>query len=100
MVEAKITKEQVKHIAKLCELTLSQEEEQKLSKMFTDTIEYIQVLDELDVSKVTETYQVTGQTNVFMVNEENKATLSHKEALKNASDPLRGHFATKGVFDE
>ena len=65
MTKEKISKEQVLHIANLCNLTLSEKEIDKLSEMLTDTVDYIKILEELDTSNTLETYQVTGKTNVF-----------------------------------
>lgn len=99
MVETKITEKQVKKIAQLCNLVIDAADLEKFAKMFTDTLDYINVLEELDTSSTKETYQVTGLTNVFMKDGENVATLSKEDALKNASEVVRGLFATKAVFD-
>jgi len=96
---SKMTKEQVEDIAKLCALNLSGEEVETLSKMFSDTLDYVAVLEELDTSNVEGMYQVTGLENVFMEEGGNVATLSKEDALKNASDPLDGKFGTSAVFE-
>lgn len=95
----KFTKEQVKKVAKLVKLNLSDLELERLSVMFTDTLEKIRVLDELDTTNVPETYQVNGLENVFSDPVENKATLSKEAALKNAKQVIKGLIATDGVFD-
>ena len=95
-----LTKEQVLHIAKLCNLTLTESEVEKLAKMLSDTLDYIGVLDELDTSGVNETFQVTGLTNVFQQKNDEVTTLSQEEALKNAKEVIKDMFATKGVFEE
>jgi len=99
MAKEKLTREQVLHIATLCNLTLNEEEINKLAQMLTDTIDYIKVLEELDTSSVPETYQVTGLTNVFQNNDEKDTTLSQKEALKNAKEVINDMIATKAVFE-
>ena len=99
MTKEKISKEQVLHIADLCNLTLNKEEIDKLSEMLTDTVGYIKILEELDTNNVKETYQVTGKTNVFQENDEKNTTLSQKEALSNAHRVIKKMFSTKGVFD-
>ncbi len=96
-MEKNITTEQVKKIAKLCKLTLTEEEIKKLSKLLSETLDYVNVLDELDVSKVSETFQVTGLTNVFQDGFSN--TLSKEEALVNSKEIIKGMFATEAVFD-
>ena len=94
-----ITKAQVKKVAQLCKLTLSEEEVDKFSKMFSETLTVIDVLNELDTANVPETYQVTGLTNVYQVPGGNVATLTKEEVLQNADEVVRGLFATNAVFD-
>lgn len=89
--------EEVKKIAKLCKLTLTEKEMEKLSKMLSETLDYINVLDELDVTNTSETFQVTGLTNVFQDGFSN--TLSKEDALANAKEVIKGLFATEAVFD-
>jgi aspartyl/glutamyl-tRNA(Asn/Gln) amidotransferase C subunit len=93
-----VTIEDVKHIAQLCKLDVTGSEE-KLASMFTETLKYIDVLEELDLSKINETYQVTGLTNVFQHGKDNLATLSKEDALKNGYEVIDDLFATKAVFD-
>lgn len=95
---ASIIVEDVKKIAKLVKLDVSGQEE-TFVKMFEETLDYIKILDELDTSKVGETYQVTGLTNVFQKEDHPKNTLDHTEAIKNARNASDDLFSTKGVFD-
>lgn len=99
MSKTLITKEQVVKIAELCKLQLSEEEVEKFSKLFSETLQVIDVLNELDTTKVPETYQVNGLTNVFQKDDENVATLTKDEVLKNAKRVEKGLFATEAVFD-
>lgn len=100
MTRKKLSKEEVLHIADLCDLTLSEEEIDKLSEMLTDAIVYIKILDELDTEDLQETYQVTGNNNVFQKKGDHDNTLDQNEALSNAKEIERGMFATKAVFEE
>jgi len=99
MVKTLITKEQVVKIAALCKLQLSEAEVEKFSRLFSETLQVIDVLNELDTSKILETYQVNGLTNVFQKDDENVATLTKEEVLKNAKRVEKGLFATEAVFD-
>jgi len=98
MTELKISKDQVKHIAELNKLKLSDSEVEKFSVLFTDTLTYMNVIGELDTSKVKETSHVTGEKNVFLI-KGNKATLTRKAVLSNAKETMDGLIITKGVFD-
>jgi aspartyl-tRNA(Asn)/glutamyl-tRNA(Gln) amidotransferase subunit C len=92
-----ISKEEVKKIAELSNLDVSGEEE-RFSELLSDTISYVDILNEVDTSNIPETYQVTGLTNIFQKGSENKTTLSKEEALSNVK-PEKGLFVTDPVFD-
>ena len=98
MTEQPITQETVKKIAKLCKLDVTGIEE-KLAVMFNDTLKSIEVLNELDLAALPETYQVTGLTNVFQKDGEPSDTLPKEKALSNANVKLNDLFVTEGVFD-
>lgn len=93
-----ITKDELNHIAKLSNLPLKDGEDEVFSQLLSDTINYVNVLNELDTSSIPETYQVTGLVNVFQKEEENVTTLSQQDALKNGKEIERNLFVTKGVF--
>ena len=60
-----ITHEDIKHLAKLSDFSLSDEEMDSLGKDLKNIIKYISQLDELDVSGVEPTYQVFEMENVW-----------------------------------
>lgn len=98
MTETIITKEQVKKITKLVKLNLSDAEIDNYAHKFTDTLKYINVLNELDTDNVPETYQVNGLTDVYQT-PENCVTLPREKALANAHEVKKNLFVTQGVFD-
>jgi aspartyl/glutamyl-tRNA(Asn/Gln) amidotransferase C subunit len=99
MAKEKLTTTQVLHIARLCDLTLSDDEVKKLSEMLTEAIDYIKILEELDTTNTPETYQVTGLVNVFQSKADKNTTLSKDDALANAKEVIKGMIATKAVFE-
>jgi aspartyl-tRNA(Asn)/glutamyl-tRNA(Gln) amidotransferase subunit C len=62
---AKLSGDQVRHIAKLARLTLSDAEVEKFSGELTKILDYIEMLQEVDTSKTEPTASVTGLTNSF-----------------------------------
>ncbi len=88
----------VKHIAKLANLTLSEEEEKKFEKQLEETVEYIEGLSEVDTTDVEPTSQVTGLENVTR-EDEITASLSQEEALRNAKSTHKGYFKVKGILN-
>ncbi|MBI4127128.1 Asp-tRNA(Asn)/Glu-tRNA(Gln) amidotransferase subunit GatC [Candidatus Peregrinibacteria bacterium] len=61
----KLSKEQVKKIAHLARLHLTDDEVELFAGQLTDILNYVDVLKELDTAGVPETNQVTGLTNVL-----------------------------------
>lgn len=88
----------VPHVAKLANLHLSQEETGKFEKQLSAVLDYIKKLDEVDVSDVEPTSQVTGLENISR-EDETRPSLSQEEALSNAPAKHNGLFIVKGIFD-
>lgn len=93
----KLTEEEVRHIARLANLSLTEEEVKKFQKQLSETLSYIKVLDQLKTDGVEPTSQVTELENVFK-DEVAKKSLSQVEALSSSSSSQNGFFKTKGVL--
>jgi aspartyl-tRNA(Asn)/glutamyl-tRNA(Gln) amidotransferase subunit C len=59
-----LTASNVEHVAKLAKLTLSKAESSKLTSQLSDTLDYIERLNEIDTTKVEPTDNVTGLVNI------------------------------------
>ncbi len=68
----KITKDQVRHVAKLARLSLDEDEVEVFSKQLSAVFEYMECLNEVDTDDVEPTSQVTGLTNVYREDEVKK----------------------------
>ena len=64
-----LTKDEVRHIAKLARLNLSDEEVEKFTKELSSILEYVDQLQEVDTKGVEPTAQVTGLHNSFRSDE-------------------------------
>ena len=95
----KLTEEEVRHIAKLANLTLTEEEVRKFQKQLSETLKYIDILNEIDTSGVMSTSQVAGLKDVTR-GDQIKPPLSSKESLSGAPAFQDGFFKTKGVLDK
>lgn len=93
----KLSLTEVKHIAKLVNLTLTEKEIEKLALELGNTIEYIKNLSQIDTSKVIPTYQTTGNLNRFSNESTGDRTLSQVDALKNAPFSKNSLFQIKGL---
>ncbi len=95
----KLTIDQVRHVAKLANLSLSHEEEAKYSGQLSNILGYIEQLNEVDTSNVEPTFNVSSQSNV--TSEDNPQDfLTQDEAIANAVKVQTGFFVTKGVFED
>lgn len=65
----KLDKEQVKHIAELARLDLSEEEITKYGEQLTGILTFVEQLQEVNTDDVEPTAQVTGMENIFREDE-------------------------------
>lgn len=89
----------VKHVAKLANLPLTDGEEEKYSGQLSKILDYIEQLNIVDTSNVEPTFNVSGQTNVTR-EDLTGVCLTPDESLANASQQKDKYFVTKGVFEE
>jgi len=97
MAKSKLTKKEVKHIAKLANLKLSEAELIRFTSQLSETLEYIDILNELNTKGVEPTSQVTGLENVTREDKPGPS-LSQKEVLSGASDKDNKFFKIKAIF--
>lgn len=88
----------VSHVAKLANLPLSKEEEEKYSEQLSKILEYIDQLNTVDTSGVEPTFNVSGKENV-MSEDKLGECLPQADTLSNAPKKQNGFFVTKGVFE-
>lgn len=90
---------QVKHIAKLANIPVSEEESVKLAEAFTEILIVVDRLKKADVSKVATTYQVTGFKNILREDvAKPDQSFTQKEALANAKSTYNGFFVVPYVL--
>lgn len=95
----KLTSEEVRHVANLAKLGLSEEDTAKFQKQLSSILDFVSALNEVDTKDVIPTSQVTGLENVFR-EDEVKPSLSQEEVLSNAPDKYKGYFRVKKVLEE
>jgi len=95
----KLTSEQVKKVAKLANLPLTVEEEEKYSEQLSKILSYVEQLDSVDTSNIEPPSLATGQVNI-LAEDEPRVSMPQEDALSNAPVAKDGFFATKGVFEE
>lgn len=90
---------QAKHLTKLANLKLSEEQIKKIIPAVTVFLDYVSKIKSLDTNNIEETSQVTGQENVFREDiVEEKRMLTQEEALSNAKKKYNGYFEVEAIF--
>lgn len=92
-----LTTEEVKKIALLARIELTEEQVEKFRKDLSIVLDYVAELDEVDVVGVEEVSQVTGLVNV---QREDIAVVSeHVEAIKNQAPEIKdGYYKVKAIL--
>ncbi len=94
-----LTLAETEHVARLARMRLAPEELEKMRAQLSNILEYIEMLQELDVSEVPPTAQVTELTNVLRTDEVQES-LNRGDALANAPVQAEGMFRVKAIFEE
>ncbi len=90
---------QVKHIAQLANIPVTEEESVKLAEAFTETLIVVDRLKKAGANKTAITHQVTGFKNILrddVVKPEQSFT--QEEALANAKSTYNGFFVVPYVL--
>jgi aspartyl-tRNA(Asn)/glutamyl-tRNA(Gln) amidotransferase subunit C len=65
----------------------------------TDILGYVKQLDEVDISSVEPTSQVTGLKNVYVEDQKRKCDIPREELLSNAPEKEDGFIKVKPVLE-
>lgn len=96
MNKSKLAISDVTHVAKLANLPLSQEELTLFQSQLSETLSYVEDLEELDTKGIIPTPQVTGKTNELR-EDQIKPGLTKQQALQNATETHNGFFKVPKV---
>lgn len=95
----RISNEQVKHVANLARLAITEEEAEKMAKELDAIITFAETLNELDTENVEPTYHVLDMKNVLREDVAQKG-LPREEVLKNAPDHQDGQIKVPAIMGE
>jgi aspartyl-tRNA(Asn)/glutamyl-tRNA(Gln) amidotransferase subunit C len=94
-----LTLEDVAHVARLARLRLSPAELEKMRDQLSNILDHFQMLQQIDVSTVPPTAQVTDLVNVLR-EDETRPSLPREQALANAPEQQDGMFRVRAIFEE
>lgn len=80
-----ISEKDVRHLAELSKITLSDAEIPAMQKDLTDILRYVSQLDELDLDGVEPTFQTTGLSNIWR-DDEIQSQIPREKLLALAAD--------------
>ena len=93
-----LTMEDVRKVALLARLRLSDDELAVMQQQLSSILGYVDMLQEVDVTGVPTTAQVTDVVNIVRPDEV-RPSLSVEAALENAPAQAEGYFKVKPVFE-
>lgn len=93
-----VSKEDVKHIANLARLEISEKELDKYTEDLSNIVDYATTLSNIDVSGVDPTNHILDIKNVFR-KDEVKGSYDREEILKNAPDKQAGCISVPKVVE-
>lgn len=93
-----ISKEEIYQIAEFCKIKFSEDEVEDFSKEFSEILESLEIIKEVDLENVEPTYFVNINRNPLREDVVGES-LSSEEVLKNAPDEKYGYFKLPNVMD-
>lgn len=95
----KVTDELVDKLANLAKLEFEGERKEKIKEDFQKILNFVDKLSELDTEGVEPLIHLSDTVTEFR-NDENKETISHKDALKNAPEKDSDYFKVPKVLSK
>lgn len=93
-----LSKEEVKHIAKLARLGLSDKEIGKFQKELSSILDYVEKLKKVDVSGIQATSHPLEVKNVVREDKPRKWEAGSERLVKMAPDKKEGYVKVKSIF--
>ena len=93
-----ITREEIKHIAELSRLELSEEEIKRFSGQLDSILSYISQLNEVDTAKVEPTAQVSGLSDIWRADDVHEWNECEVEAALSQGEREAGQVKVKRVL--
>jgi aspartyl-tRNA(Asn)/glutamyl-tRNA(Gln) amidotransferase subunit C len=91
--------EEVEKIAKLANLSLTDDEVKIFQVQLSTILDYVKILDKVDTTGVEPTsHPIYGLKNRFSETVLNEQQLTNEEAIRNAKETNNGYILTKAVL--
>jgi len=93
-----LTRNQILHLAKLANLTLSEAEIKLYQKQLTDILNHINQLKQINTKSIKPTYQVIDHLENITHPDKIKKSFSQKQALSQAKNTKNGYFTVPKIL--
>ncbi len=93
-----ISKEEVKYMASLAKIEIKENELEKLANSLSKTVEYVEILDDLDMENLEPLYQVYDYNQVLRKDKVEEG-LTREEVLQNTEEKQYGYFKLLNIMD-
>ena len=93
-----LTRNQILHLAKLANLTLSETEIKLYQKQLINILDHINQLKQVDTKSIKPTYQVINHLKNITRPDKIKKSLSQKQALSQAKNTKNGYFIVPKIL--
>ncbi|OGK19499.1 hypothetical protein A3G67_04185 [Candidatus Roizmanbacteria bacterium RIFCSPLOWO2_12_FULL_40_12] len=94
-----LANEEIKHLAKLSALDLTDEEIEKYGDQLSETLDYVENLNELKTATVKEAHSVTESKDVFFEDgAENKRSLKEEIVFRNSKKTKNSQFVVDRIL--
>jgi len=93
-----ISKEEVKHIAKLARLGLTEKEVKKMQRELSKILDYIEKLKEVGISNVKPTSHSIQVENVIREDKSSKFKVQSSKLVELAPETKDGYLKVKSIF--
>jgi|ERR1700730_14582097 aspartyl-tRNA(Asn)/glutamyl-tRNA(Gln) amidotransferase subunit C len=95
---SRISLEQVKHVAHLARLAITEEEAERMRKDLDEIITYAEQMNELDTEQIEPTSHVLNMKNVMRKDVSQKG-LAVEDVVKNAPDAEDGYIRVPSILE-
>lgn len=96
---SKVSQEDVKQIAALARLELSEADINKYRAELSNILDYVDLIEKVDTKNIEPTAQVTGLVDVVRKDEKNPSALTRDDIFANTPDVQNGYIKVKSILD-
>jgi aspartyl-tRNA(Asn)/glutamyl-tRNA(Gln) amidotransferase subunit C len=95
---AKVSKDDVQHLARLARIAISTAEAEQITNELDAILGYVEQLQNVDTKDIKPTNQVTGLSDVWRKDEVKPSPLSREQLLANTPHTKDGYIKVKKVL--